>query len=244
MDNLGVIPARLASTRLANKILRLICGKPMVQIVWENAKKAKLLDDVIIACDDEQVKKVCMEFGAKVQFTAKEHASGTDRLSEVVNPLDIKNVINIQADEPLIKPQMIDSLINTLIHDKEIQMATLAKRITNLEDLSNPNVVKVVKDKSGWALYFSRSPIPYQRNKDADTQGIFFKHIGLYAYTKDFLFTFRNLAKSSLENIEQLEQLRVLENGYKIKIIETDIETIGVDTPEDLLRVEELLKNS
>lgn len=244
MDNLGVIPARLASTRLENKVLRLICGKPMVQIVWENAKKAKLLDEVIIACDDEGVKKICLEFGAKVQFTAKEHASGTDRLSEVVNPLDIKNVVNIQADEPLIKPQMIDSLINTLIHDKQIQMATLAKRITNLEDLSNPNVVKVVKDKSGWALYFSRSPIPYQRNKEADTQAVFFKHIGLYAYTKDFLFTFRNLAKSSLENVEQLEQLRVLENGYKIKIIETDIETIGVDTPEDLLRVEELFKNS
>ncbi len=243
MDNLGVIPARLASTRLPDKVLRLICGKPMVQIVWENAKKAKLLDEVIIACDDERVKKVCTEFGAKVQFTAKEHASGTDRLSEVVNPLDIKNVVNIQADEPLIKPQMIDSLINTLIHDKQIQMATLAKRITNLEDLSNPNVVKVVKDKSDWALYFSRSPIPYQRNKEAGEASVFFKHIGLYAYTKDFLFTFRNLAKSSLENIEQLEQLRVLENGYKIKIIETDIETIGVDTPEDLLRAEELLKD-
>lgn len=244
MDNLGVIPARLASTRLEGKVLRLLGSKPMIQHVWEAAKKAKMLDEVIIACDDEKVKRVCVEFGAKVQLTAKEHASGTDRLTEVVNPLDIKIVVNIQADEPLVKPQMIDSLVNALVHDKDIYMATLAKRITKKEDLNNPNVVKVVKDKSDWALYFSRSPIPYVRNQDTENPPLIFKHIGLYAYTKDFLFRIRNLAKSSLEVTEQLEQLRVLENGYKIKIIETDIETIGVDTPEDLAKAQELLLNS
>jgi 3-deoxy-manno-octulosonate cytidylyltransferase (CMP-KDO synthetase) len=159
--------------------------------------------------------------------------------------LDVKNVVNIQADEPLIKPQMIDSLISALIHDKSIYMATLAKRITNPEELTNPNVVKVVKDKADFALYFSRSPIPYLRNQSGDVASTkFFKHIGLYAYTKDFLFTFKTLPKSSLEKAEQLEQLRVLENNYKIKIIETEFDTIGVDTPEDLLKVEMILGGS
>ena len=255
---IGVIPARYSSTRFEGKVLKPICAKPLVQHVWEAAKKAKLLDDVIIACDDERVKKACLAFGAKAQMTAKEHLSGTDRIAEVVNPLDVKNVVNIQADEPLIKPAMIDSLVNALIHDKSISMATLIKRITNPAELDDSNVVKVVKDKSDWALYFSRSPIPYVRSKSQgsvftgksfdseqfklSSAPVFYKHIGLYAYTKDFLFTFKKLPKSSLEAAEQLEQLRVLEHGYRIKTIETEFDTIGVDTPADLERVEEILK--
>lgn len=242
MDNIGVIPARFASTRFQGKVLKLIGGKPMVQHVWENAKNAKLLDEVIIACDDEQVKKACLEFGAKVELTAKEHLSGTDRICEIVNPLEVVNVVNIQADEPLIRPQMIDSLLSALINDKSIYMATLAKKILAPEELSDPNVVKVVKDRSDWALYFSRSTIPHVRPRQKQfSSTIFFKHIGLYAYTKDFLFTFKNLPKSNLETAEQLEQLRVLESGYKIKIIETEFETVGVDTPEDLEKAEKIL---
>jgi 3-deoxy-manno-octulosonate cytidylyltransferase (CMP-KDO synthetase) len=248
----GIIPARFASTRFEGKVLKPICGKPMLQHVWESAKKAKLLDEVIIATDDERVKKVSLAFKAKVEMTAKEHSSGTDRIAEVVNPLDVKNVVNIQADEPLIRPAMIDSLVNALIHDKSIAIATLAKKITSPHELDDPNVVKVVKDKADWALYFSRSPIPYvcaqAQAKQFDHQEfkrhsavVFYKHIGLYAYTKDFLFTFKKLPKSVLETAEQLEQLRVLENGYRIKIIETQFDTIGVDTAADLERVEEIL---
>lgn len=255
---IGVIPARYSSTRLEAKVLKPINGKPMVEHVWRAAKKAKLLDEVIIACDDERVKKACLAFGAKTQMTAKEHPCGTDRIAEVVNPLDVKNVVNIQADEPLIKPEMIDSLVNALIHDKTISMATLIKKITDPAQLDDSNVVKVVKDKSDWALYFSRSPIPYLRAKfqgsafkaksfDSEqfklpSAVVFYKHIGLYAYTKDFLFTFKKLPKSLLETAEQLEQLRVLENGYRIKVIETGFDTISVDTQADLERAEEILR--
>ncbi|MBU2540610.1 MAG: 3-deoxy-manno-octulosonate cytidylyltransferase [Candidatus Omnitrophica bacterium] len=243
MDNIGVIPARFGSTRFEGKVLKTLSGKPMLQLVWEAAKQAKLLDAVIIATDDERVKRVCTEFGAKVEMTAKQHSSGTDRICEVVNPLEVKNVVNIQADEPLIRPEMIDSLVNVLLGDKKVYMATLIKKITNSRDLENTNVVKVLKDKSDWALYFSRSSIPYVRAgaEGEKAKPTFFKHIGLYAYTKDFLFTFKNLEKSELELSERLEQLRVLENGYRIKVIETEFETIGVDTPEDLEIAQNLL---
>jgi len=232
MDVIGVIPARYASSRFEGKILANILGKPMIQHVWERAKPSKMLNDLIIACDDERVKKIAEDFGAKVIYTSKDHDSGTDRLTEIVQPLDVKVVVNIQADEPLIHFTMIDNLAHTLLEDPDVVMATLIKQIENKDDLDNPNIVKVVVDKDNFALYFSRSIIPYLR--ETEEQADYYKHIGLYAYTKDFLFTFKNLPESALEKAEKLEQLRALEAGYKIKTALTEYETIGVDTPEDL----------
>jgi len=243
MKAIGVIPARWGATRFEGKVLANLLGKPVVQHVWENAKKAKLLDDLIVACDDERIMKVVAGFGGKAVYTSPDQPSGTDRLAEVVNPMDIKIAVNIQGDEPLVKPIIIDSLVMAIESEKKAQMATVIKRIEDDNELTNSNVVKVVVDKNGYALYFSRYAIPYNRTGQTDKKKkpVYFKHIGLYAFTKDFLFTFRNLAPSSLEEAEKLEQLRVLEYGYKIKTVETRFDTVGVDTPEDLRRVEEIL---
>ena len=242
MEAVAVIPARYKSSRFEGKVLADIFGKPMLQYVWENAKEAKLLDEVIIACDDEKVKEVAQGFGAKVVMTAKEHLSGTDRIAEVVALMDVKVVVNIQADEPLIRPVMIDSIVDALLNDKSLDMVTLMKRITDPEEINNPNVVKVVVDKNNFALYFSRAPIPYRAKDSSVKEPIYFKHLGIYGYTKDFLFTYKNMPASILEETEKLEQLRVLSEGFKIKVLETKYETIGVDTPQDLERVKEYLK--
>jgi 3-deoxy-manno-octulosonate cytidylyltransferase (CMP-KDO synthetase) len=242
MEAVAVIPARYKSSRFEGKVLADIFGKPMLQYVWESAKEAKLLDEVIIACDDERVKEVAQGFGAKVMMTAKEHLSGTDRIAEVVALMDVKVVVNIQADEPLIKPVMIDSIVDALLKDKSLEMATLMKRIKDPEEINNPNVVKVVVDKNNFALYFSRAPIPYKAKDSSVKEPVYFKHIGIYGYTKDFLFTYKNIPASILEETEKLEQLRVLSEGFKIKVLETKYETIGVDTPQDLERLKEYLK--
>lgn len=273
MEVLGIIPARFASSRFQGKVLADILGKPMLQWVYETAKKVRILDDVIIACDDERVEVAAQSFGAKVVFTSKEHTSGTDRIAEVANPIDTRIVVNIQADEPLVDASMIDNVARALLDNKTMVMSTLRKEIIDSKELYDPNVVKVTVNKDDFALYFSRSPIPClfgrqacseddrqvcgereidkfntslddktRNESSAMTPKGFFKHIGLYAYTKDFLFTFKNLPVSLLEKIERLEQLRVLENGYKIRVIETSSETIGVDTPEDLEKVKEKLK--
>lgn len=238
MDAIGIIPARYQSTRLEGKVLKDLLGKSVIQHVWESAKRAATLNELIVATDDERIVSEVLRFGGKAVLTAKEHKTGTDRLREVVNPLDVKVVVNIQADEPLLHPSMIDDIVRPLLEDKDIAMTTLKKKITDPEDLNNPNVVKVVCDKNGYALYFSRSPIPYPRLKG---DAIHYKHIGIYAFTKDFLFTFTNLPASSLEETEGLEQLRVLDNGYKIKVAETQFDTIGIDTAEDLKRAKEVL---
>ena len=242
MEVIGVIPARYSSTRFEGKVLADINGKPMIQHVWEQAKQAKILDEVIIACDNEKVESVASGFGAKTVFTSKSHLSGTDRIAEVVNPLEIKVVVNIQADEPLIQPIMIDMVARTLLENKGISMATLRKRIDDTALINDPNVVKVVVDKNDFAIYFSRSVIPYLAQNSDVKEPVYYKHIGLYAYTKDFLFTFKNLPASGLEKTEKLEQLRALEEGFRIKVLETKHDTIGVDTPEDLERVKEHLK--
>ncbi len=236
MDVIGVIPARYSSTRFAGKLLADIMGKPMLQHVWERAKQSRMLDDLIIACDDEIIQKAAVEFGAKAVMTSKEHTCGTDRISEVVNPLDVKIIVNIQGDEPLIHPMMIDSLARALLEDRSLNMATVMKRIDDLTQVVDPNVVKVVVDKDSFALYFSRAPIPYLAPGLEINQVTYYKHIGLYAYTKDFLFTYKNLPVSNLEKAEKLEQLRVLAEGFKIKVIETKFDTVSVDTPEDLER--------
>lgn len=238
MDAIGIIPARYHSTRLEGKVLKDLLGKSVIRHVWENAKHAATLDDLIVATDDERIEAEVLGFGGKVILTAKEHKTGTDRLREVVNPIDVKVVVNIQADEPLLHPSMIDDIVRPLLEEKDIAMTTLRKKITDPEDIKNPNVVKVACDKNGYALYFSRSPIPYPRFTEG---AVHYKHIGLYAFTKDFLFTFTNLPASSLEEAEGLEQLRVLENGYRIKVATTQFDTIGIDTEEDLERAKEVL---
>ena len=248
MKIVAVIPARWQSTRLKEKVLADINGKPMLQHVWERVKKAREVDEVIVACDKEKVLKTAEAFGARCMFTSPEHSSGTDRLSEIAGAVDADVYINIQADEPMIDPLMIDQLAQVFKDEKNVTMATMIKRIDKCEDICDPNVVKVVVDRRGFALYFSRSPIPYMRKNSlrADEPGAgsddevpcgYYKHIGIYSYTKDFIFTYRNLPRSVLETDEQLEQLRVLEHGYKIKTIETRCETIGVDTQEDLDKV-------
>ena len=243
MKAIGVIPARWGSTRFEGKVIANLLGKPVIQHVWENAKKAKTLDDLVIACDDERIMKVVKEFGGKAVFTSPNQPSGTDRLAEVVNPMDVDIAVNIQGDEPLVKPIMIDNVVMALEDEKLAQMATMMKKIEEPAELTNSNVVKVVVDKNGYAIYFSRYAIPYNRTGESDEKKkpTYYKHIGIYAFTKDFLFTFRNLPKSSLETAEMLEQLRALEYGYKIKVVETKFDTVGVDTHEDLKRAEEAL---
>ncbi len=242
MEILGVIPARYASTRFEAKVLTDILGKPMIQHVWEKAKQSLVLDDLVIACDDQRIADVAKGFGAKVVLTAKGHACGTDRICEVINSIDVKIVINIQGDEPLVHPTMIDSVARALIDNKQVLMATIMKKIENHQEAEDPNVVKVVVDKNNFALYFSRAAIPYLRESPGvSTPPRYYKHIGLYGYTKDFLFTYKNLPVSNLEKIERLEQLRVLEEGYKIKVVETKYDTIGVDTAEDLEKLKEYL---
>ncbi len=237
MEVIGVIPARYASSRLPGKVLLDILGKPMLQHVWERAKKSRLLDELLIACDDERVLAAARKFGAKAVMTSVDHASGTDRIAEAMKgrPADI--IINIQGDEPLIAPSVIDALAKALLKDEHCPMATVIKPVAFSEELENPNVVKVVVDARGYALYFSRSLVPFPRAKvSADFK--FYKHLGIYAYRKDFLMKFKKLPASALEKAERLEQLRVLEAGFHIRTVETDMDTIGVDTAEDLKKVE------
>jgi 3-deoxy-manno-octulosonate cytidylyltransferase (CMP-KDO synthetase) len=240
MQVIGVIPARYASIRFEGKVLADISGKPMLRRVWERAKQATLLDDLIIACDDQRILNAAGGWGARAVMTSKAHACGTDRICEVINPLDVKIVINIQGDEPLIHPNMIDAVARTILNDEKVAVATLIKKITDLADVYNPHVVKVVKDKDDFALYFSRAEVPYHAENSEIKSPVYYKHIGLYAYTKDFLFIFKNLASSYLEKTERLEQLRIQEEGFRIKVAETEHDSVGVDTPQDLEKVRQI----
>ena len=242
MKYIGVIPARWASTRFEGKVLAEILGKPMIQHVWERAKKSSLLDEVYIACDEEIVFKKVQEFGAQGIMTSSAHQSGTDRIAEAVKDLSAEIVVNIQGDEPLIHHDVIDNLVKSLLEDISDVMATVVRVIEHEEDLHNSNIVKVVLDNKQKALYFSRSCVPYNREKLDFSQVKYFKHLGIYAYRKDFLCNFKKLPDSFLEQIEKLEQLRVLEAGYKIKTIITQYDTVGVDTSQDLKRVEALMQ--
>lgn len=239
MKVIGVIPARFASTRLKGKVLASINGKPMIQHVYERARQSRLLDEVIIACDDLRVKKAAEEFGARAVMTDPGHVCGTDRIVEAVADLDVQIVVNVQGDEPLISPVVIDDLIEAIQEDPEVSMATVIKRINDPKELDNPNIVKVVIDNQQRAIYFSRSKIPFNRGSG---EHVYFKHLGIYAYTKKFLLQFSTMPKAKLEIAESLEQLRAIENGYKIKTVITEIETVGVDTPEDLVKVEKLIR--
>ncbi len=236
---IGVIPARYESTRLSHKLLRTIRGKSLLQWTWENASATHSLDRLIIACDHLEIKKEAEKFGAEVILTSLEHSSGTDRIAEAVRDINVKVVINIQADEPLIHHSVIDRLAQEMLSNEELVMATAKKRIDEESEINNPNVVKVVTTREDDALYFSRFPIPFHR--DESSPRLYYKHLGIYAYTKDFLYTFKNLPESSLEGSEKLEQLRALEAGYKIKVFETQFDSCGVDTEEDFYKAERLL---
>ncbi|MBC7329570.1 3-deoxy-manno-octulosonate cytidylyltransferase [bacterium] len=237
MKIIGIIPARYSATRLPGKPLANICGKPLIQYVYEQAKKSKLLEDVLVATDDERILKAVEKFGGKAVMTSPSHPSGTDRCAEVARKIDCDFVINIQGDEPLIPPEVIDKVAEALRESDEVTPMTSAATLANNEERGNSNVVKVVTDRNGIALYFSRSPIPFYRNPIAPT----LRHIGIYGYRKDFLLKFVSLPQTPLERTESLEQLRALEHGFKIKIVLVDYSPVGVDTPEDLERVRKLL---
>ncbi|MCR4337388.1 MAG: 3-deoxy-manno-octulosonate cytidylyltransferase [Candidatus Omnitrophica bacterium] len=239
----AVIPARWASTRFPGKVLAPIQGMPMIQHVWQRVTKSRLVKDVIVACDDQRVLDAAKAFGAKAVMTSAAHESGTDRIAEAIANIPADIVVNVQGDEPLIEAKVIDALVQTLIDDPQCPMATAIRKITKEEFLKNPNVVKVVVDDRGYALYFSRAAIPFNRDQKNFSTIKCYQHLGLYAYRKDFLKKFSQLSVSDLEKTEKLEQLRVLERGYKIKTVLTDYETVGVDTPEDLERVSELMRN-
>ncbi len=240
MEAIGIIPARYGATRFEGKVLKDLCGKPVIQHVYERAKKAKMLDDLIIAADDDRILKAVEAFGGKAVFTSKSHSTGTDRLTEVVNAIDVRVVVNIQGDEPLINPLVIDDLVRSM-QDEDAVMSTVVKKSYSPEEFHSRDVVKAIVSEDNHALYFSRSPLPTLL-KPGLPDHFFYKHIGIYAYNKDFLFTFKNLPPSYLEKNERLEQLRALEHGYRIKVIETKFETVGVDTPEDLERAKNILE--
>lgn len=242
MNVIGVIPARYQSTRLPFKLMKTILGKSLLQWSWENASKASFLDKLIIACDDPVLEEEAKKFGAEVVMTSSQHICGTDRIAEAVRDIDVKIVINIQADEPIVHPSVIDSLIQTMLSDSNLVMVTARKKVDEESEIRNPNVVKVVCDKDHRALYFSRFSLPYYR--DRSIPKVCYKHLGIYGYTKDFLYTFKNMPVSYLENAEKLEQLRVLEAGYKVKVIETQFDSWGVDTEEDLQKIEKILEQN
>lgn len=243
MDVVAFIPARYGSTRLEGKPLLTIGGKPMVQWVYERALGATLVKEVTVATDDERVLGAVRAFGGKAVMTSTEHVSGTDRVAEAAKGVGAGIVLNLQCDEPFIEPEAIDAALRPLIEDPDILLCTLKTRLTDPEELKDPNTVKVVTDTDGYALYFSRSPIPYAAGEGGpESRGQTFKHIGLYAYRKDFLMRFSGLEPTPLEIAERLEQLRALENGFRIKVVETPYNPLSVDTPEDLKRVRQMME--
>jgi 3-deoxy-manno-octulosonate cytidylyltransferase (CMP-KDO synthetase) len=239
---LGVIPARFSSTRFPGKVLAQIANKTMLQHVYERVSLASYLTSTIIATDDDRVYAAAKSFGARVRMTRADHLSGTDRVAEVASAENAEVIVNIQGDEPLIDPAAIDAAILPLVHDPAVIMGTLKKRIEDPREIQDPNVVKVVTDHQGDAIYFSRCPIPFDRDRVSGTA--YFKHIGLYVYQRDFLLSYSSLPVGPLEEAERLEQLRALENGYRIRVVETEYESLGVDTPEDLERVSRLFRAS
>jgi 3-deoxy-manno-octulosonate cytidylyltransferase (CMP-KDO synthetase) len=236
----GVIPARYGSSRFEGKVIADIAGKPMIQWVYERAGQSNTLDELLVAVDDPRVQSVVEGFGGKAVMTGTNHASGTDRIAEVVETMPADIVVNIQGDQPLIDPNMIDEAVQPMIDEPEIQMSTLKREIDE-EEFDDPGVVKVVVDDRDFALYFSRSLIPYPLH---DEQARVYEHVGLYVYRKAFLLELSKMPQGYLEKIESLEQLRVLERGHRILVVETKMDPrtgVSVDTPEDISKVERLI---
>ena len=239
MKVICVIPARYASTRLPGKPLKLIAGKPMIQWVCEQAEKATLPAEVVVATDDDRVFDTVFAFGGRAYMTRADHPNGTSRLAEVAEQYpDADVIVNVQGDEPMIPPEVIDRLAEAFELEPGLQMATMKVRMQEGE-YDDPSAVKVITDKDGYALYFSRSLIPYPRNKTEQFK--VYKHVGIYAYTRGFLLQYAAMSPTPLEQVESLEQLRVLENGYRIKVLESDFRGVGVDTQADLDAVNKLL---
>ncbi len=246
-DVVAIIPARYSSTRLPGKPLIDLCGKPMIQKVYEQTQKAKLIDNILVATDHSRIAEVVKSFGGEVILTPTNLKSGTDRIAYAARRIGYgKIIVNVQGDEPMISPKMIDEGIAPLINDRKIQVATLVKKIVKPDDLVNPNIVKVVLDKKGYAIYFSRSSIPFYRSELNISKWhqhfTYYKHIGLYVYRKRFLLLFTSWQVSALEQAEQLEQLRIIENGYKIKATITNNDSIPIDTIEDVKHVRSILR--
>lgn len=239
---LGVIPARYESKRFPHKVLAKINGYPLIYHTYQQSKKSKLISEVIIATDSEIVFDSCRKYNLNVMMTSTNHQSGTDRVIEVMSKTDSEIYVNIQGDEPLIKPEMIDQCIQPFLDNKNAEISTLKKKIINSKDVNNPNIVKVITSIDDNALYFSRSPIPF--NRDGISDADYYKHVGIYCYSKTALRKISQLKISKLERIEKLEQLRFLENCLKITVIETTFESIGVDTVEDLELVRKLMNNN
>jgi len=240
----AIIPARYASVRFPGKVVAVLAGRPLVFHTYERACKASLVDEVIIATDSGEVEAQLKALGARVVMTRADHASGTDRIAEVAESLDADIVVNVQGDEPLIDPTTVDATIQALIDSDDVQMATARHSISDPAAIADPNVVKVVCDAQGCALYFSRSAIPYDRGDDdaPEQADSYWQHVGIYAYRRDFLMAFARLTPTPLEKTERLEQLRALENGHRIAVVDTEYTSIGVDTPEDLERVRGILE--
>ena len=260
MAALVVIPARYGSTRFPGKPLALLCGKPVIQHVYERAAQAQRAETVMVATDDRRILDAVQQFGGKAVMTSASARSGTERAAEVAHGCGASVIINVQGDEPLIRPEMIDQLAEYLERHQAIPMASLRTRCERAEEIASPHVVKVVVDREGFALYFSRASLPFVR-EDRDGSKLqapgsrqgqqpaacslqpaaHFKHVGIYGYQRHFLLQFPHLEPTPLEQLEQLEQLRALESGYRIQLLETPHDTVGVDTPEDLKRVEAVL---
>jgi 3-deoxy-manno-octulosonate cytidylyltransferase (CMP-KDO synthetase) len=249
MKTVAVIPARYASTRFEGKPLADILGKPMIQRVYEGVCQSKLIEDVVVATDDERILEAVQQFGGKGIMTSADHLTGSDRVAEVAQKLKSEIIVNVQGDEPLIRGRIIDKAIRPLLSDENLPMSTLMAKIEEVKDWLNPNVVKVAVDQKGFALYFSRSPIPFPRDLNIErllsarsggkriVLKNVFKHIGVYVYRRKFLLRLTKMKPTPLEELEKLEQLRVLENGYRIKITAVNYEPFSVDTPEDLQKV-------
>ena len=240
---LAVIPARYASTRFPGKALAPLAGKPLVIHVYERTARASCVGRTVIATDDERVRDAALKYGAEVEMTRADHPSGTDRVAEVAERSDAEIIVNVQGDEPLIEPEAIDAVVRPLLESGNVPMSTVRCTITDPRELDDPNVVKVVCDINHRALYFSRRPIPWVRDgNDDNASRNHWRHIGLYAYRRDFLLNYAKLAPTPLEKLEKLEQLRALENGFPIVVVDTAYRSVSVDTPDDLETVRTLLE--
>ena len=244
MKVVAIIPARFNSQRFPGKLMEKIGGKELILFTYQNILQTNFFDEVIVATDHKAIFDLIQENGGKAQITAKNHESGSDRIAEVAKNVEADVIVNVQGDEPFIKKEDLESLINIFKNDeaKEVDLASLMEEITNKKDIENPNNVKVVTDHNGNALYFSRSVIPFAREIQPETK--YYKHIGIYAFRREALLSFSGLKRGFLEPTEKLEQLRYLENGYKIRLAISKNPTIGIDTPEDLKKAKEYLRNT
>jgi 3-deoxy-manno-octulosonate cytidylyltransferase (CMP-KDO synthetase) len=239
---LAVIPARYASVRFPGKPLASIAGRPMIQFVVEGVRRARGVSRVVVATEDERIKTAVEAFGGEAIITRRDHRTGTDRVAEVATHLTADIYVNVQGDEPLIDPRTVDAVVAEMAEDDSIQVGTPCTAILDPKDIMDPNIVKVARDFEGNGLYFSRAPIPWVRDSAATRAVRHWKHIGLYAFRREALLEFPTLPPGELEGIEQLEQLRWLENGFRIRVVETDYDAVSVDVPADVERVEKLLR--